>query len=273
MNIKTNINMHEIKDATLSSVYALEQKWRDGEEFSYLRTARPNGGLMLVECKNVRFKSANGEILDAPKKSIVYIPPTCNYLAEFSNPDEVFPATYLVNFTLKEKEKADVLLSKRPIIICKDRSSTYRSMFCRICDAYINNSQLLCIGETCLLLGSVINEMKNDGSENSDIYTDLIRQRLGDELNISVLCREFAMSESTLQRRFKALFGMSPLRYINEIKYESAKRLLAIQEISLDEICQRLGFYDVSHLSKSFKSRYGITPIQYRKAKVDRLMH
>ncbi len=266
MKINTEISMLDVKHATLSAVYALEQRWHDGEEFSYMKKARPNGGLMLVECKNVCFKMSNGEKMDAPRKSIVYIPPSCNYSAEFSNPDDVFPATYLVNFTLKDKENFDLLLSEYPRAICKDRSNIYREHFCKISESYMKNSPLTCIGELCILLGSLMPRLKNGYDGERDIFTDHILQRLGKELSIPSLCHEFGMSESTLRRRFNEMFGVSPLCYINELRIESAKRLLAIPEITPEEICLRLGFYDSAHLNKCFKSKYGLTPIQYRRS-------
>ncbi len=272
MTIKTDISVFNIEDAILSSVYALEQRWRDREEFSYMKKARPNGGLMFVECRNVCFKTATEKIIYAPQKSVVYLPPTCNYSAEFSNPDEVFPATYLVNFTLKDKENTDIILSELPFVICKDHSNIYRDSFCKISKSYMENSLLTCIGELCILLESLIKNLMNEDEDGRDIFTEYILQRLGKELSISSLCCEFAMSESTLRRKFNDLFKVSPLKYINELRIESAKRLLAIPEISIEEICQRLGFYDSAHLNKSFKARYGLTPIQYRRSCFNQLI-
>ena len=266
MIVKINFKNLDIEDVTLSSVCAIEQRWKDGSEFSYLKNSRPNSGLMLVECKNVRFRCSNGPEFDAPCRSIVYLPAGCNYLASFSNPDEVYPGTWLVNFNLKNNENTDVLFSEHPYVICKDYSNMYESSFRKIWEAYMNNSLLGCMGELCLLFESLINGFRSESGEEADIFTPYIRQRLGEDLSIEMLTHKFAMSESTLRRKFKSLFGLSPLRYINELKFEGAKKLLAIPEVSTEEICQRLGFYDTAHFTKSFKGRFGITPIQYRKA-------
>ena len=72
--------------------------------------------------------------------------------------------------------------------------------------------------------------------------------------------------DDTLKNYINEMLQLKELNFSNELKLEGAKKLLAIPEVSTEEICQRLGFYDTAHLNKSFKARFGITPIQYRKA-------
>ena len=40
------------------------------------------------------------------------------------------------------------------------------------------------------------------------------------------LAHEFALSESTLLRQLKRLTGLSPIQYVQEVRLESARRLL-----------------------------------------------
>ncbi len=57
--------------------------------------------------------------------------------------------------------------------------------------------------------------------------------------------------------------GMSIIRYSKYLKIERAKALLKTQE-SITEIGEKLGFYDQSHFSKTFKKWVNLSPQAYR---------
>ena len=65
-------------------------------------------------------------------------------------------------------------------------------------------------------------------------------------------------------RFFKSEMGQTPREYINRRKMEMAKTMLESTELMIGEISERLGFYDSMHFSKTFKSRYSISPTAYR---------
>lgn len=73
-----------------------------------------------------------------------------------------------------------------------------------------------------------------------------------------------AMSESAFRRSFKAASGISPKRYINNLRIKKAKQMLVNSDASVSEICSSLGFYDNAYFTKSFKKITGKTPVQYR---------
>ena len=62
------------------------------------------------------------------------------------------------------------------------------------------------------------------------------------------------------------ILGRSPGRYINARRIEEACILLDHGEDALEEIAERLGFYDRHHFSKVFKKYRGVSPATYRKA-------
>ena len=58
--------------------------------------------------------------------------------------------------------------------------------------------------------------------------------------------------------------GCSPSKYKSGILMKKATELLAISDISMNEIADMLGFEDALYFSKKFKTDYGMSPSQYR---------
>lgn len=73
------------------------------------------------------------------------------------------------------------------------------------------------------------------------------------------------MSRRTLERRFKAATGETPLTYQQCIRVEAAKRLLENGNHSFDEITCQVGYEDSSSFRKVFSKQTGLRPSEYRK--------
>ena len=80
-------------------------------------------------------------------------------------------------------------------------------------------------------------------------------------LTILQLADEFAMSMSTLLRQLKRLTGLTPQKYLVEMRLEKARQLLAEGRFgSVSRVAREVGYNDVRNFSKSFKSRFGKKP-------------
>ncbi|CAM3971918.1 helix-turn-helix domain-containing protein [Cohnella lubricantis] len=69
-----------------------------------------------------------------------------------------------------------------------------------------------------------------------------------------------------LSRFFKSRTGTSLSKYIVNRRIERAKTLLAQSELQVNHIVYRLGYYNPSHFTRTFKQATGYTPSQYRSA-------
>ena len=72
------------------------------------------------------------------------------------------------------------------------------------------------------------------------------------------------LSKSQFARRFKSMFQISPLRYINKVRIDVACEKLLYSNDSLTAIALDCGFYDQSYFTKIFKSQMSVTPMAYR---------
>lgn len=80
--------------------------------------------------------------------------------------------------------------------------------------------------------------------------------------NTSMHCN---VSESYLSKQFKKCFNMNYSDYLNKIKVNCARNLLAKTNTPLCDIPLQCGFSSQNYFSYVFKKELGITPLQYRK--------
>ena len=85
-------------------------------------------------------------------------------------------------------------------------------------------------------------------------------------LSLREFARLCARSLSAFKRDFFNLYGNSPGRWLTEKRLEYSKYLLDITGNDIEEIVTESGFTNVSHYIHVFKEKFGITPLQYRKA-------
>ncbi|CAG9261445.1 Transcriptional regulator, AraC family with amidase-like domain [Burkholderia diffusa] len=81
---------------------------------------------------------------------------------------------------------------------------------------------------------------------------------------LSDLAASLAVSERTLNRRFKEAVGLAPLTYLQNLRVEVAKRLLETRPIGLEAVSQRVGYGDVSTFRQLFKRKTGLSPSEYQ---------
>ncbi len=97
----------------------------------------------------------------------------------------------------------------------------------------------------------------------------LVLMLVGDNLRRQLVIRDLAaavnLSSGRLAHLFKSEVGVSPQRYLNNLRMAKAKELLEHGLLSVKEIAAEVGIPDVSRLCRCFKARYGMTPMEYRK--------
>lgn len=80
-------------------------------------------------------------------------------------------------------------------------------------------------------------------------------------------CSEIvSLSTSQTARKFRSVYGMSPCKYLNYQRIETAKRMLCDTAYSIQEIAELIGFRDPYYFSRYFKKMCGKSPRQYRES-------
>ena len=83
--------------------------------------------------------------------------------------------------------------------------------------------------------------------------------------DIKELQAQLPYSYSNLTRLFKKYTNQTITQYVNNIKLQHARELLATTNMTTLMITNTLGFESVSHFNHLFKKQFNETPTQYRK--------
>jgi AraC-like DNA-binding protein/mannose-6-phosphate isomerase-like protein (cupin superfamily) len=68
------------------------------------------------------------------------------------------------------------------------------------------------------------------------------------------------LSPNYFSGRFRALTGMSFVRYRQELRLQFARSLIAISDLPITEVCYAAGFNTLSHFERAFHARWGCAP-------------
>lgn len=98
-----------------------------------------------------------------------------------------------------------------------------------------------------------------------------IRDNYHQELSLSSLSREFALSESHFSRQFKAYTGFGVNEYIATVRIKNAEKLLVTTDLPVTEIAQNCGFNSSSYFAAVFKKVRGISPGKVRKKRGEKV--
>jgi DNA-binding response OmpR family regulator/anti-sigma regulatory factor (Ser/Thr protein kinase) len=86
------------------------------------------------------------------------------------------------------------------------------------------------------------------------------------EFTVDDLARAVAVSKRQLYRFMQANVGLTPLKFINEIRLQEARQLLEDGACStVKEVSYSIGFMSARHFSKNYATRFGKKPSDYFK--------
>ncbi|MBA2115378.1 AraC family transcriptional regulator [Bremerella alba] len=83
-------------------------------------------------------------------------------------------------------------------------------------------------------------------------------------LRVNELAGMVHLSVSQFDRRFKALYHMTPQQYILRVRLHAACHDLLASRGTIAQIATACGFYDQSYFTKQFRKHLGVSPSDYR---------
>ena len=91
-----------------------------------------------------------------------------------------------------------------------------------------------------------------------------IADNMNDKLSLKELTTKFGVSDTYLQKSFRAVYGMPVASFIRAQKMQKAAQVLIHTDRSVDEIAEEFGYINESKFSAVFKKIMGDTPSVYR---------
>jgi len=94
-----------------------------------------------------------------------------------------------------------------------------------------------------------------------------VRERISDEPRPAAIADLAALAQvnpAYLARCFRRCYGQSIGQYARRVRLECVARKLTETREPLSAIALGAGFADQSHLTRTFRAHWGVTPRQYR---------
>lgn len=91
------------------------------------------------------------------------------------------------------------------------------------------------------------------------------------DMSIEKVMQHTDTSAAFVRNVIRENLGMSYIDYLIHLRIEYAKKLLIVDNLSVTETCQQVGYSKVSYFIKIFKAHTGVTPAAFKKSNVPEL--
>ena len=102
---------------------------------------------------------------------------------------------------------------------------------------------------------------------SGDRFADLAAwmvSRLDQDLSVEALAARTSLSPRHFSRRFTAVFGCAPARYVEDLRMSEARRMLSQDGVSIQRVAAAVGFASADAFRRAFERRFGLSPGDYR---------
>lgn len=184
------------------------------------------------------------------KGDVTFLPANIPYTVEYSNSEIIF--IHFEHCNYKEAEN-----------ICLNNSAEIGLLFTKLLESWNERHSVNRAKSIIYKILEKIEKDKRSVPENSPFANCIsyMEKHFSDpQLDIPEVCSVGFISASSLQRAFNAHFGLSPKKYLLNLRLNRALELLTENELSIKEIAFACGFKDEKYFSRAFKGKYGYPP-------------
>lgn len=90
-----------------------------------------------------------------------------------------------------------------------------------------------------------------------------LHRNYADEISLDQLAHQFFVNKFYLCTLFREITGMTPRQYLISCRLQKARELL-LNGMPVEEVCGRVGYNNLSHFSRAFKEKVGVSPKKYQ---------
>lgn len=99
-------------------------------------------------------------------------------------------------------------------------------------------------------------------------FTAIVEENIpNEEFSVDHICKKLGISRVQLYKKVKALIGYNVNDYILTTRLQKAKFLLTNENLTISEVAFRVGFSSQAYFSTVFKSKFGVTPSEFKERK------
>lgn len=90
-----------------------------------------------------------------------------------------------------------------------------------------------------------------------------LEARIEEPFDLDACAEKLRLSRRQIERLFNRYLGVTPVRYMNDLRLQRGRALLAETDMSVTDVAIACGYTSASHFSKSFRQRYGVSPYRF----------
>lgn len=94
---------------------------------------------------------------------------------------------------------------------------------------------------------------------------EMLTEDPGRHTSMKSVSEALGVSESSLKRYFRAVYGTNVSAYMHEMRMKYAAELLATSKFGISEIAKACGYANQGRFAKVFRQFYGMKPLDYRR--------
>ncbi len=113
---------------------------------------------------------------------------------------------------------------------------------------------------TSLVIGQAVHERSEFQIEKA---RDILHANINERFNSAMLTHELGIGQRQLQRLFKERYGISPKRYLLNLRINAVRKELLLADpksVTISGIALKYHFFDLNHFSKAYKVLFGELP-------------
>lgn len=248
--------------------------------------------LIYVTCGQGIF-TVNGKRHLCKKGDLVVIPPGAIHSIERNQEDFIEYFNILFSFSLLEEnpmslcnKKFLTLISeydcmKDNLIKCDSRigkalASSVKDLIAHRHQKY-SGYELMIKSQLYKILYILLNENLNEKKEKTSSQKEMenarrlkkillyTKEHFTEKISIDEIAKIASLSESRFMAFFKSQTNSSFVQYLIDYRLEIAAEEIIQSRLSITEIAMKNGFENISYFIRSFKKKFGKSPLAYRK--------
>lgn len=110
----------------------------------------------------------------------------------------------------------------------------------------------------------VLDSQQDSPKHMITIIEKYIRDHYMDALSLDVLAEKVFLTPHYLSSIFSQEKGIGLNKYIKKVRMDKAEQLLTTTNMKIGDICEAVGYTNLSYFCKIFRNEYGVTPEKYR---------
>lgn len=247
--------MLNVRNLTIKNLSAHKMSWGKQKKYAY---PRPFNALSLRVKGQANFTHA-GKTYFVKENDLVFVPKNYDYTLHSLKDESVIVIHFdsdvvfndIITFSPKESEIILQLFS--------EIEKTYREE--KIGFNYKMCSLFYQILEQIELQQKAEINSKNTVIEHFYKSINYLKTSFSNpEITISTLAKISGVSETYYRKLFARIFGVSPLKYINNLRLSQASSMLKTGYYSIEQVANQCGYTDSKYFTTSYKKLYGHPP-------------